>query len=355
MQLIKGEHIYGTIYHFYVYRACIPLFPTIFTAFGENFLPLPRTIDAFRIGMYPLLNICMYRTLPGIDAFNALFRQPTTHPMVAVGDLSQADLTLFAPTDFGMYCIVLMDEDFGELVLGDASVRYGAGTVFSLRPGQVVSMNLDFSTKPRGRMLAFRPELLEKCGLGRDFYMFSFFTTDVADALVLSPTERGVLLNCFANIQTELLTPSDYLSTHMLRLGIGHLLSYYKRFFERQYREKSTARETLESRLSALIDGYLSSGLPSQHGQPTVAWCAGEFHLSPNYFGDIVRRDLHITAQEFIQRKVIDAAAALLRNTQMSVGEIAEELGFAYANHFTRMFRRRTGLSPLEYRRQGRS
>lgn len=292
-----------------------------------------------------------YKKIESIDELNALFRQSTTHPHVAVGDLSQADLQLFLPTDFDMYCIVLMDENFGELVKGGKTMRYQAGTVFSLRPGQVVSMNLDYHTKPRGYMLAFRPELLEKCGLGRDFYMFSYFNSDVFEALELSKTERGVLLNCFANIQTELHTPADYLSTHMIRLGIGHLLSYCKRFFERQFNEQRSARESLATRLDEMIDNYLSSGMPSQHGQPTVAWCADQFHITPNYFGELVKRELHITAQEYIIGKTVTAAQALLRDSQMTVGEIAEELGFAYSNHFTRMFRKQTGVTPLEYRR----
>lgn len=296
--------------------------------------------------------VMTHKVIHTIDEFNAYFRQSSTHPLVAVGDLSQADLALFLPLDFEMYCIVLMDENFGELVKGGKTMRYQPGTVFSLKPGQVVSMNLDYTTKPRGRMLAFRPELLEKSGLGRDFYMFDFFSSDVVEALELSETERGVLLNCFANIQTELHTPPDYLSTHMLRLGIGHLLSYCKRFFERQFRELRSDRGGLAGRLDEMVDSYLSSGMPAQHGQPTVAWCAEQFHLTPNYFGELVRRELHVTAQDYIQGKIVSAAQSLLAGTQMSVGEIAEELGFAYPNHFTRMFRRRVGISPLAYRSQ---
>ncbi len=213
-------------------------------------------------------------------------------------------------------------------------------------------MNLDYRTRPHGYMLAFRPELLEKCGLGRDFYMFNYFNSDVFEALELSDTERVVLLNCFANIQTELHTPPDYLSTHMIRLGIGHLLSYCKRFFERQFSEQHPLEESLASRMDKMIDNYLSSGTPAQHGQPTVAWCASQFHISANYFGELVRRELHITAQEYIMGKVVSAAKILLNDTQMTIAEIAQELGFAYSNHFTRMFRKQTGLTPLEYRKE---
>lgn len=292
------------------------------------------------------------RVIREITEFNDIFHQETVHPLVAVGDLSRADLSLFDPMDFGMYCVVLMDADFGLLVRNGRSVRYRAGTIFSLRPGQVVSMRLDYRVKPQGWMLAFRPELLEKSGLGRDFYMFNFFSSDDSDALELSSAERGVLLNCYANIYAELNTPSDYLSNHMLRLGIGHLLSYFKRFYERQYEMRTWANHNLLQRLENVLDNYLSSGMPAQQGQPTVAWCAAQFNLSPNYFGDLVKRELHITAQEYVQNKLITAAQNLLRNTQMSVGEIAEELGFAYPNHFIRLFRKKVGETPLKYRKR---
>lgn len=293
----------------------------------------------------------MAQKVPSIDSFNAYFRQASSHPLVAVGDLSRADYSLFDPLDFDMYCVVLMDSDFGELVKEGKALRYRAGTLFTARPGQVIAMNLDYRTRPRGWMLAFRPELLEKTGLGRDFYMFSFFNHDVKEALELSTTERATILNCYANLSSELLTRPDYLSGHMIRLCIGLLLSYCKRFFERQFAEQAREDRKLRERLETVIDNYLSSGSAAQQGQPTVTWCAGQFNLSPNYFGDLVRKELHVSAQDFIQSKIISAAQHLLDSTQMSINEIAEELGFAYPNHFIRMFKNKTGQTPLQYRR----
>ena len=201
-------------------------------------------------------------------------------------------------------------------------------------------------------MVVFKPELLERTGLGRDFYMFDFFNHDVNEALTLSSSERGIILNSFANIQAELLSKRDYLSDHMLRLGIGTLLSYCKRFFERQFEEDRVHNTNLKTQLDLLLDNYLSSGSSAQMGQPTVAWCATHFHLSPNYFGDLVKKELHITAQEYIQQRVISQAKHLLADTPMSIGEIAEELGFTYPTHFARMFRRKTGQSPQEFRKK---
>lgn len=291
------------------------------------------------------------RLVSGIDEFNTYFRQATDHPLIGVGELSRADLSIFGPTDFGMYCVVLMDDAFGTLHKGGRTISYKANTLFSLRPGEEVWMDLDHTVHPAGWMLAFRPELLEKTGLGRDFYMFNFFSSDVDEAMELTPVERGIIINCFSNLVAELKSDRDYMSDQLLRLGIGQMLSYFKRFYERQFSHSVRPGASLAERLDNMVDNYLSSGLPAQKGQPTVAWCASQFNLSPNYFGDIIKRELHISAQEYLQQKLIMAAQRLLSDTSLSINDIAEELGFAYPNHFARMFRRRVGVPPLRYRK----
>lgn len=289
----------------------------------------------------------------GIDEFNQYFNQPTLHPLVSVADLGKADLSLFEPTDFGMYCAVLMDIDFGELNLRGSSVRYKAGTMFTMKPGDVVSMNLDPNVRPNGWMLAFRPELIENTGLGRDFYMFNFFDYEVFEALELHESERRVMLNCFSNINAELHAPNDELTGHMLRLGIGQLLSYCRRYYERQFDTRKLRNSDLVLKLDSILDAYLASTENTRRsGQPTVAWCANQFHLSPNYFGEMLKRQLHMTAQEYIQGKIVEKAKSLLSDHSISISTVAEQLGFDYSNHFTRFFRTKTGMSPTEFRKR---
>lgn len=268
--------------------------------------------------------------------------------------LQDADLSLFEPTDFCMYCVVLMEVDFGELVLHDTCMRYRGGTMFTMKPGDVVSMNLDSRVKPHGWMLAFRPEQLNGTGLGRDFYMFNFFEYKVAEALELFDSERRVIINCFNNIYTELQAPDDELTSHMLRLGIGQLLTCCRRFYDRQFDTKDLHSSDLGKRLDKMVDEYLSEGSKKlrTQGPPTVAWCAEQFHLTPSYFGDIVRREMGITPQAFLQTKLIDRAKSLLASQELTINEIAEELGFSYPNHFARLFRQKTGMSPSAFRRQ---
>lgn len=294
----------------------------------------------------------MVKVVQHIDEFNAFFKQQTLHPFVGVGKLEDADLSLFSPLDFDMYCIVLMDEHFGELIKSGRGVQYKPGTIFWLRPGQVVSMNLSPNTKPKGLMLAFRPELLVKAGLGRDFYMFNYFNHDFIDALELTSEERLHIIRAFDTILTELQTPVDNLTDHMIRLSIGHLLSYVKRFYDRLYANQKRNNSDLIQRLNAILDDYLSSGKPIHKGQPTVSWCAEQFNLSPNYFGDMVKRELQMTAQEFIQDKIIDLAKVMLEDSNLNISDIAKSLGFAYANHFTRLFNKKVGISPTLYRKQ---
>lgn len=289
-----------------------------------------------------------------IEQFNHYFHQPTHHPQVSVARLQDADLSLFLPTDFCMYCVVLMEVDFGELVLHDTCMRYRGGTMFTMKPGDVVSMNLDSRIKPHGWMLAFRPEQLNGTGLGRDFYMFNFFEYKVAEALELYDSERHVIINCFNNIYTELQAPDDELTSHMLRLGIGQLLTCCRRFYDRQFNTKDLHSSDLGKRLDKMVDEYLLAGSKKMRtqGPPTVAWCAEQFHLTPSYFGDIVRREMGITPQAFLHNKLIERSKSLLASKELTINDIAEELGFSYPNHFARLFRQKTGMSPRAFRKQ---
>ena len=291
--------------------------------------------------------------LHNLEVFNAFFHQPTCHPLVSIGDLSEAEDGLFEPMDFGSYGVILMDVNFGELMKGGSTISYRPGTVFTIKPGEIVALRRDPSVRPRGKILVFRPELIENTGLGRDFYMFNFFDYQVSEALLLTDSERSVMLNCYANINAELHAENDELTAHMLRLGIGQMLSYCRRFYDRQFDTKKLRTTDFTRRLSSLLDEYLTPGseLTRTQGFPTVAWCANQFNLSPNYFGNLVRKDLHISAQEFIHEKMIEKAKALLADPSLSVDDVADQLGFAYANHFTRLFRKKTGLSPTQFRK----
>lgn len=334
------------------------VYSTFFTFIIKKYhfyLPLLLLNRINFIYLYPNyipISTIMVTNIDSLEQFNRYFNQPTYHTLVGVARLSDADLRLFEPTNFNMYCVVLMEASFGQLILRDKAMRYKAGTIFTMKPGDVVSMQLDNDVKPQGYMLAFRPELIEGTGLGRDFYMFNFFDYDVMEALELTDNERTVARSCFNNINNELEAKDDEFTSHMLRLCIGQLLTSCRRFYDRQFDTSQMHNSELIRKLDALIDNYLSNENLSQRNmtQPSVAWCANHFNLSPNYFGDLVRKESNVSAQNYIQMKIIDKAKSLLCDKSKSINDIASQLGFSYANHFTRFFRNKTGLTPSEFR-----
>ncbi|MBS7289775.1 MAG: helix-turn-helix transcriptional regulator [Bacteroidales bacterium] len=293
-----------------------------------------------------------HKTLQNIEQLNELFHQASYHSLVSIVDLADASPEIFEPTDFGCYCVILMNSHIGDIIKDGVSLSYKVGTMFTVKPGEVLSLRPIPGAKPKGRVLAFRPELIENTGLGRDFYLFTFFNYDVFEALELKEEEGKVIRNCYDNIEAELRAENDELTNHMLRLGIGLLLSYCKRYYERQFDTKKLKSSELVRRLDAILDSYYAPGseLPRLNGVPTVAWCSSQFHLAPNYFGNLLRRDLHVSAQRYIQDKVVERAKMMLADPSKTIDQVAEQLGFAYSNHFSRLFRNRTGLSPSQFR-----
>lgn len=286
-----------------------------------------------------------------IEDLNSMFAARTIHSQVSVIDLSYADFTFFRKKNYNLYCLLFIEDIKGKLLKDDREIVIENSSIITLRPGQSLDLVLEKDSQPQGWILAFKPELLEKTGLGRDFYMFTYFNSDNNGAISLSPVEFRVIKNCFANLYAELNTPQDHLSGQMIRLAIGTLLSYTKRYYEKQYINTNNRNKTVSEKLENLLEKYLKSGQLAQHGLPTVTWCASQFNLSPNYFGDIIKKELHITAQDYIRNLMINHAKVLLRQTNMTINEIAEELGFKYPNHFTRMFHKATGQTPLKFRK----
>lgn len=218
-------------------------------------------------------------------------------------------------------------------------------------PGQVFGHPADGSAyRAKGWCLYFSPELLRGTQLGRHIKDYTFFSYDISEALHLSQQERETVIDCLKKIDAEISNGADKHSNTIIASHIELLLNYCNRFYDRQFITRKRANKDLLARFEELLDGYFASDEPQRLGTPTVAWCAGQLHLSANYFGDLIKKETGKSAQEYVQSKIMDTAKDLLTGSDRSISEIAYTLGYQYPQYFCRAFKHLAGCTPNEYR-----
>lgn len=288
-----------------------------------------------------------------VTEYNDMLGVETLHPLVSVIDLAKARPMHHMRHTFSFYTIFLKDEKNCDLIYGRQRYDYQKGSVVCLAPGQVIGIeDTGEEFQPQGYALCFDPELIRGTSLGRHIHEYSYFSYEVNEALHLSERERAIFVDCLDQIKQELGHAVDRLSRRLIVNGIELLLNYCLRFYERQFITREQVNSYVLSRFEALLDDYLASDKPKQNGLPSVKYCAGELCLSPNYFGDLIKKLTGKSAQEYIQLKIIDAAKERILLPSKSISQVSYELGFKYPQHFTRMFKKVVGLTPNEYRNQ---
>jgi AraC-like DNA-binding protein len=286
-----------------------------------------------------------------VSQYNAWNKNETLHPLVSVVDLSKADPRQYARLSFGFYTVFLKEVKCGDLRYGRHYYDYQEGTLVFVAPGQVIGVenNGEFY-QPQGFALIFHPDLIHGTSLGRHINDYSFFSYDLHEALHLSERERQIVLDCFSKIEFELEHAVDKHSKQLIVSNIELFLNYCMRFYDRQFITRDNVHKGTIERFENLLNDYFQSDKPQTLGLPSVAYCAGELHLSANYFGDLIKKETGKSAQEYIQSKLITIAKEKIFEPGKTVSEIAYELGFKYPQHFTRLFKQRVGHTPNEYR-----
>lgn len=289
--------------------------------------------------------------LDSVDRYNKMYGLETLHPLVAVVDLSKA--TVF-PTHFtlnyGLYALYLKQTRCGDLRYGKQMYDYQEGTVTSFAPGQVVEVKLAEGIRPMSLGLVFHPDLIRGTPLGQEIKHYSFFSYASNEALHLSEEEKKIFRDCLEKIQLELIRPIDKHSKRLIAQNIQLLLDYCMRFYDRQFVTRNKVNKDTLVKFEELLDTYFQSDKPQVQGLPSVKYFADSVNLSPNYFGDLVKKETGRTAQEYIQNKLVNIAKEEILGSDKSVSEIAYRLGFQYPQHFTRIFKKNVGYTPKEYR-----
>ena len=285
-----------------------------------------------------------------IKEYNEFTNNETLHPLVGVVHLDKAEPRQLRRLRYSFYTVFFKKINCGDLRYGLSNYDYEEGTLIFLAPGQVIGQYGEDYYQPQGIALVFHPDLIAGTTLGGKMHDYHFFSYAVNEALHLSEHERKVILDCFSKIEYELHHAIDKHSKQLIISNIELFLNYCTRFYDRQFITRDNSNKGILERFESLLDRYFISENPIKYGLPSVSWFAEELNLSANYFGDLIKKETSVSAQEYIQTKIVDIAKKRLFNADRSISEIAYSLGFKYPQHFTRVFKQRTGVTPNEFR-----
>lgn len=285
-----------------------------------------------------------------IKQYNTFNNQEALHPLVSIIDLSKAEPRQFRRMRYNFYTIFLKEIKCGDLRYGCNYYDYDEGTLIFLAPGQVIGENKDEYYQPKGHALVFHPDFILGTSLGKNIQDYTFFSYEANEALHLSSSERDLVRDCFSKIDTELRQRIDKHTKNLIVSNIELFLNYCIRFYDRQFITRTNANQGILTRFENLLIDYFSSDKPVKLGLPSVSYCAEQLFISPNYFGDMIKKETGKSPLEHIQLKVMSIAKERIFDPSKNIAEIAYELGFKHPQHFSRMFKKSTGVAPNEYR-----
>ncbi|MEJ1240531.1 AraC family transcriptional regulator [Chryseolinea sp. T2] len=274
------------------------------------------------------------------------------HPLVSL--INYADIKL--PDDeipklllLNFYKISYKFNFTGKIRYGQGYYDFSEGGLCFYSPHQIISSaedGIDYS----GYTLLFHPDFIRQAGLASKIKNYGFFLYSANEGLFISDKERQTLTSVFENIRDELNTPIDEFSHDVVVSHIEVLLNYSSRYYKRQFITRKTVNHDLLIRMENLLNSYFDKQESLNNGLPTVEYLAGELSVSPRYLSDMLRSLTGQNAQQHIHEKLIEKAKEYLAATPLSVSEIAYQLGFEHSQSFNKLFKKKTKLTPVEYK-----
>lgn len=276
------------------------------------------------------------------------------HPLVAVVDFSTVEDNIEEGTritcDF--YTLMFKNYSCNKIRYGRKTYDFQEGSLMCMAPKQMMIM--DTEVEPRedklGWGLFFHPDLIRGTALGKAIKDYTFFAYETNEALHLSDKEKQTLYDVVQKIDAELSENIDRHSQNLIVSNIQVLLNYCTRYYDRQFITRQTANSDVLSKVENFLSAYFHSEDLNEKGLPTVKYLSEQVHLSANYLSDLLKRETGMNAQDHIHHHLIDAAKDLLLNSDKSVSELSFGLGFEYPQYFSRLFKAKTGMTPLAYR-----
>jgi AraC-like DNA-binding protein len=277
------------------------------------------------------------------------------HPLISLIDYASMKHSPEANTIswvFDFYSISLKRNFNAQIKYGQQEYDFDEGFMFFIAPGQVFSIEVgnDPAVKRSGWILVVHPDFLWNTPLAKTIKQYEYFDYSVNEALFLSEKEELTAVGILKNIQHEYRANIDKFSQGIIIAQLELLLSYAERFYHRQFITRKIANHKILNRLEDLLTEYFNSDDLVKKGLPTVQYITEKLNVSPGYLSGLLKVLTGQSTQQHIHEKLIEKAKEKLSTTNLSVSEIAYELGFEYPQSFSKLFKTKTNLSPLEFR-----
>lgn len=274
---------------------------------------------------------------------------PIKHPLVGVVDYARCSPIPHTLNDYGVYGIFMHSNIPADLVYGCGSYDGGSGTLICVAPGQLGGKEDDGELiEIDGWALLFHPDLLKGTALEKDIRKFTFFDYRVNEALRLTEEEQGKIASLMRSVQEEIEMPADQEQNCIIVGYITAILHLSNRAYSRQFSQIRQSSDDILVQLSELLNEYYDNGEQLKLGVPGVQYFADKLCLSPNYFSDLVKKTTGENAGNFIRNHIMRMAKNRLVATG-NISQVAYDLGFDYPQHFSRMFKKHTGMTPSQY------
>nr|WP_317125664.1 helix-turn-helix transcriptional regulator [Sinomicrobium pectinilyticum] len=274
------------------------------------------------------------------------------HPLISLVDYGtiQADVTELSKGMVLNFYKVSFKRNFkGKIKYGQGYYDFDEGNLSFHAPGQLVKV-LEEEADYTGITLLFHPDFIRGYALANSIKDYGFFSYGLTEALYLSDKEREMMVRIFNTIEKELQSSIDNFSQDIMVSQIEQLLHYSNRFYNRQFITRKTVNNDLVSQMEHYLDQYFHTDKTLKNGIPTVNDLAAHLKVSPRYLGDMLRAHTGQSTQSHIQQKLLEKAKYLLMATDLSVAEIAYQLGFERPQSFNKLFKQKTQQTPLRYR-----
>lgn len=294
-------------------------------------------------------------TFDTISKFHEMSGLPKPeHPLVSLVDYGMVDFQTHEREISwvqNFYTIGLKRNIQGKFRYGQQQYDFDEGLLSFVSAGQLVHLSVEKpEQKPSGFLLLVHPDFIWKTSLTKTIKQYDFFGYSVNEALFLSEKEELVITEIFLNIQREYHSNIDKFSQNIIIAQIELLLNYCERYYQRQFITRKKSGHQILERLEDLLNYDFSRDNLIENGLPTAQQIAKSLNISPNYLGSLLKTLTGQTTQQHIHNKLIEKAKEKLSTTNLSISEIAYELGFEHPQSFSKLFKTKTNVSPLEFR-----